>query len=82
MACLSAASAPLAVELFCSRALGVLLRMAQRRVAAQPHGHQDGIVVMIMTVLMDIFKAFGPAVPQARPHFVPPSSPSRLPAPC
>ena len=68
VAMVGAASAPLAVKLFCGGALGMLLRMAQRWVAAQPRGQLDLILVaMLRDGLSFALEAFCTAVPQARP---------------
>ena len=66
MAVLSAMYAPLAVELFSSGVLSALLRVAQRWVAAQPRGRQDGAVTVLKKGLVNVVYAFGLTVPQAR----------------
>ena len=68
VAMVSDVSAPLAVELFCGGVLGMLLRVAQRWVAAQPRGLLDLILVaMLREGLSSVLEAFCRAVPQARP---------------
>ena len=57
----------LTVELFCGGALGSLLRVVQRVVAAHPHAHQEGLAdVLLHEGLNHVVEAFGVAVPQAR----------------
>ena len=65
---LCAASTPLAVELFCGGALGMLLRIAQRWVAAQPRGARDGSLAMFRDGLVFPMNAFGRVVWEARAH--------------
>ena len=71
---MSAVSAPLAVELFCSGVLGMLLHVAQRWVAALPHGHQDIVVSEFIDALSFVFGTFSLAVPQARAHLLRPAA--------
>lgn len=61
---------PLAVELFYGGVLSALLRVAQRVVAAQPHAEQEEKVAehLFHECLTSVVKAFGVAVPQARPN--------------
>ena len=69
LAILSAASAPLTVELFAGGVLSALLRMAQRWVAAQPRGrHAGAVAVLEEEGLVCVVEAFGFTVPQARAH--------------
>ena len=63
---LCGASTPLAVELFCGGALGMLLRIAQRWLAAQPRGARDGSLAMVRDGLIFLITAFGRVVPEAR----------------
>ena len=66
LAILSAASAPLTVELFAGGVLSALLRMAQRWVAAQPRGRHAGAVAALEDGPVHAVRAFGLTVPQAR----------------
>ena len=66
---LCCASEQLAAELIAGGALGALLRVAQRLVAAQPRADQDACAGRLLAGgLMLVVKAFGRAVPQARAH--------------
>ena len=63
------ASKPLAAELFAGGALGALLRVAQRLVAAQRRADRDTYAGRLLSGgLINVVKAFGRAVPQARAH--------------
>ena len=70
VASLCTASAPLAVELFCRGTLGVLMRVVQRWVRAQPRGRWRGTIELIKNGLVHLTSALGVAVPQARAHLV------------
>ena len=61
---------PLAVELFCSGALGALLRIARRWVAGQPTGPQDKSLEMFKHGLGYAVMAFAILGPEARAHGV------------
>ena len=63
---LCGASTPLAVELFCGGALGMLLRIAQRWVAAQPRGARDGSLAMFRDGLIFPITAFARVGAEAR----------------
>ena len=71
VASLCTASVPLAVELFCRGTLGVLVRIVQRWVRAQPRGRWRGTISLVENGLVRVTYAFGVAVPQARAHLVP-----------
>ena len=61
------ASPSLTVDLFCGGALGALVRIAQRAVAALPHAAQYGYARQaVEDFLAPLVKAFALAVPQAR----------------
>ena len=74
LARLSAAYAPLTVELFCAGFLGVLLRVAQRWVAAQLHADAKLDVATFADDLAVVFKEFGRAVPQVRARLFNPAA--------
>ena len=61
------AYAPLAIELFCGRALGAWLRLAQRLLAAQPLAGRVHLAQRLLKDgLVPMVQAFGLVVPQAR----------------
>ena len=80
VACLALSSRSLAVDLFCDGVLGMLLRAAQRLLAAQPHADRENAAIRIMhgrpgdaegRGVAHLLDAFGAAVPQARARLLP-----------
>lgn len=69
---LCCASAPLAVELFCDGVLGLLLRIAQRLVAAKLQREGEAAAERALCECAALLlEAFSAAVPQARAHALP-----------
>lgn len=61
------AYAPLAIELFCGKALGAWLRLAQRLLAALPLAGREQLAArLVKDGLVPMVQAFGLVVPQAR----------------